>query len=185
MASSSKVVLLACGSFNPPTNMHLRMFEVARDFLHRVGNCKVIGGILTPVNDAYQKKNLEGSLHRCQMVRLAVEDSDWLHLSDWESVQTGWVRTRTVLEYHQNAINRYLGKASGEGEEEDPELLSASADALTTSKKMQTEVEDWLQGQADASDDVRVRLLCGADLLESFAVPGLWEDEDVRKKKFL
>ncbi|CAG0909552.1 unnamed protein product, partial [Cyprideis torosa] len=113
------------------------------------------------------------------MVRLAVEDSDWLHLSDWESVQTGWVRTRTVLEYHQNAINRYLGKASGEGEEEDPELLSASADALTTSKKVQTEVEDWLQGQADASDDVRVRLLCGADLLESFAVPGLWEDEDI------
>ena len=26
MASPQKVVLLACGSFNPPTNMHLRMF---------------------------------------------------------------------------------------------------------------------------------------------------------------
>ena len=27
---------------------------------------------------------------------------------------------------------------------------------------------------------VQVKLLCGADLLESFAVPGLWKDEDVR-----
>jgi len=26
---------------------------------------------------------------------------------------------------------------------------------------------------------VNVRLLCGADLLESFAVPGLWNDDDV------
>lgn len=27
---------------------------------------------------------------------------------------------------------------------------------------------------------VQVKLLCGADLLESFAVPGLWNDDDVR-----
>lgn len=26
---------------------------------------------------------------------------------------------------------------------------------------------------------VNVRLLCGGDLLESFAVPGLWSDDDV------
>ena len=26
---------------------------------------------------------------------------------------------------------------------------------------------------------VQLKLLCGADLLESFAVPGLWKDEDV------
>lgn len=31
------VVLLACGSFNPITNMHLRLFEVARDHLHQTG----------------------------------------------------------------------------------------------------------------------------------------------------
>lgn len=27
---------------------------------------------------------------------------------------------------------------------------------------------------------VSVKLLCGADLLESFGTPGLWADEDVR-----
>uniref|UniRef100_A0A3Q0R3P9 Nicotinamide nucleotide adenylyltransferase 1 n=1 Tax=Amphilophus citrinellus TaxID=61819 RepID=A0A3Q0R3P9_AMPCI len=31
--STTRVVLLACGSFNPITNMHLRMFELARDHL--------------------------------------------------------------------------------------------------------------------------------------------------------
>lgn len=29
------------------------------------------------------------------------------------------------------------------------------------------------------TDPVSVKLLCGADLLESFAVPKLWKDEDV------
>ena len=36
-----KVVLLACGSFNPITNMHLRMFEIAKDALHKNGNYQV------------------------------------------------------------------------------------------------------------------------------------------------
>lgn len=29
-------VLVSCGSFNPPTNMHLRMFELAKDALQQV-----------------------------------------------------------------------------------------------------------------------------------------------------
>lgn len=29
------------------------------------------------------------------------------------------------------------------------------------------------------STAINVKLLCGADLLESFAVPGLWNEEDV------
>ena len=33
MATTPKVVLLACGSFNPVTHMHLRMFGKS-DFLH-------------------------------------------------------------------------------------------------------------------------------------------------------
>ena len=29
------------------------------------------------------------------------------------------------------------------------------------------------------SDNVKLRFLCGADLLESFAIPGAWDPEDV------
>lgn len=31
------LVLLACGSFNPITNQHMRLFELARDHMHRTG----------------------------------------------------------------------------------------------------------------------------------------------------
>lgn len=41
----------------------------------------------------------------------------------------------------------------------------------------------WLTHLAGSTDPVSVKLLCGADLLESFARPGLWKDEDVSKNQ--
>lgn len=39
----------------------------------------------------------------------------------------------------------------------------------------------WITNEMRNSDGpVLIKLLCGADLLESFATPGLWADEDVR-----
>jgi len=32
---------------------------------------------------------------------------------------------------------------------------------------------------ADNKDSVEIKLLCGSDVLESFAIPGLWTNEDV------
>lgn len=32
---------------------------------------------------------------------------------------------------------------------------------------------------------VQVKLLCGADLLESFGIPGLWKDDDVSTYHYL
>ncbi|XP_041990669.1 nicotinamide/nicotinic acid mononucleotide adenylyltransferase 1-like isoform X2 [Salvia splendens] len=55
------VVLVSTGSFNPPTNMHLRCFELARDAVNSQGFC-VIGGYMSPVNDSYKKKGL---IHGC------------------------------------------------------------------------------------------------------------------------
>lgn len=36
-SKKTEVVLLACGSFNPITNMHLRLFELAKDYLNATG----------------------------------------------------------------------------------------------------------------------------------------------------
>lgn len=33
----TEVVLLACGSFNPITYMHLRLFELAKDYMNATG----------------------------------------------------------------------------------------------------------------------------------------------------
>lgn len=54
----ARVVLLACGSFNPPTLLHLRMFEAARDFLRFRFGCDVVEGILSPVADQFEKPEL-------------------------------------------------------------------------------------------------------------------------------
>ncbi|XP_068156185.1 nicotinamide/nicotinic acid mononucleotide adenylyltransferase 1 isoform X3 [Drosophila tropicalis] len=82
-----RITLIACGCFSPPTPMHMRLFEIARDYFEMAGTHKVIGGIISPTHDSY-------------------------------------------------AIG-------------------------------------------DRKDPVNVKLLCGADLLESFAVPGLWAESDI------
>merc|ERR1719273_2297572 len=92
-----RVILLACGSFNPPTIMHLR---------NAVPGSKVVGGVLSPTHDAYEKSSLIPATHRLEMARRAVEASDWLRVSDWEVTQEGWSRTRHVLDsYSQIATS--------------------------------------------------------------------------------
>jgi len=36
--SAQRVVLVLCGSFNPPTSMHLNMFDIAASELRKVPN---------------------------------------------------------------------------------------------------------------------------------------------------
>ncbi|XP_062420127.1 nicotinamide/nicotinic acid mononucleotide adenylyltransferase 1 isoform X2 [Pungitius pungitius] len=91
------VVLLACGSFNPVTNMHLRMFELARDHLEDTGLYRVVKGIISPVGDAYKKKGLIEACHRLEMARLSTENSDWITVDSWESLQPEWVETAKVV----------------------------------------------------------------------------------------
>ncbi|CAH1990521.1 unnamed protein product [Acanthoscelides obtectus] len=157
-----KVILLACGSFNPITNMHLRMFEIARDHLHRMGSHEIVGGVVSPVHDAYGKKDLESSTQRIAMLKIALKDHDWVRLSDWECRQESWSRTRQVLHYHQNVLNA---------------VTSTNNNRLDASESDTS----WIPENVKNSDNepIRVKLLCGADLLESFGTPGLWADEDI------
>ncbi|KAI3941637.1 hypothetical protein MKX01_018227 [Papaver californicum] len=81
------VVLLATGSFNPPTFMHMRMFELARDALNSDGFC-FIGGYMPPVNDAYKKKGLISAEHRLQLCDLACRSSSFVMVDPSEAKQT-------------------------------------------------------------------------------------------------
>jgi nicotinamide mononucleotide adenylyltransferase len=76
MSEKLPLVLINCGSFNPVTNMHLRMFgllkvfffcltiyfkkinilqiEIAKDFFRSEYN--VVQGIISPVSNYYKKK---------------------------------------------------------------------------------------------------------------------------------
>jgi len=100
----ASTVLLACGSFNPPTNMHLRLFEIAKDHLTAKG-IQVLGGVISPVNDNYAKKSLNvNSSHRVKMVDLAIQNYDFVKCSRWEAEQSQWTRTRAVLDHYNSQI---------------------------------------------------------------------------------
>jgi len=156
MTTSNKIVLIACGSFNPITPMHLRMFELARDQIYLDDKDEVIGGVVSPVHDEYKKQELVSSNHRVAMVKLALQSSNWVRLSEWETQQKGWTRTRMVLQHHQNMLNAYLKE-----------------------KRNNNYIPGWLPEEVKNCEQVRVQLLCGADVLESFKVPGLWKEEDI------
>ncbi|XP_009870678.1 PREDICTED: nicotinamide mononucleotide adenylyltransferase 1 [Apaloderma vittatum] len=170
----TEVVLLACGSFNPITNMHLRLFELAKDYLHETGKYKVIKGIISPVGDAYKKKGLISANHRVTMAKLATKNSDWVEVDDWESSQSEWLETVKVLRYHHQKLLS-----------PDPTNSPQNAIPLTRpgrKRKQEPNKHDPVK-KKNQSPDIKsvpqVKLLCGSDILESFGIPNLWNLEDI------
>jgi len=138
----TKVILIECGSFSPITNMHLLLFETMRDDLTKLSaRWEVVGGIVSPVHDAYGKASLVPAPHRLAMARLATADSPWVAVADWELRQPGWTPTRRVLAAYQAAVDK--------------------------------------SGLYAAHGGARVKLVMGADVLESMLVPGLWAEDDM------
>ncbi|XVF77073.1 hypothetical protein PTKIN_Ptkin14bG0010600 [Pterospermum kingtungense] len=134
------VVLVATGSFNPPTLMHLRMFELARDALNSDGFC-VIGGYMSPVNDSYRKKGLISAEHRTELCNLACKSSEFVMVDPWEANQSSFQRSLTVL----SRVKSFL-----------------------------------TEGGLIPKESLKVMLVCGSDLLQSFSIPGCWIPEQVR-----
>ncbi|KAG2372916.1 hypothetical protein C9374_008833 [Naegleria lovaniensis] len=143
--NNGSIILIACGSFNPITNSHLRMFETARDYLQNEEKLSVLGGFISPVHQDYAKRKptLIEAHHRVEMCKLAVSDSDWVDIDLWEVNQNEYSRTLFVLKHFTEEIEKLYSP------------------------------ESCLQHQ------VRIMLLCGADLLESFVKPGVWIPEQV------
>ncbi|XP_059659721.1 nicotinamide/nicotinic acid mononucleotide adenylyltransferase isoform X1 [Cornus florida] len=134
------VVLVSTGSFNPPTYMHLRLFELARDALNSEGFC-VIGAYMSPVNDAYKKRGLISAKHRIEMCHLACRSSGFIMVDPWEANQSTFQHTLTVLSRIRSVL---------------------------------------CEGGLISEDSLKVMLICGSDLLESFGIPGAWIREQVR-----
>lgn len=122
--------------------------ELAKDQIHQLNLGQVVGGIVSPVHDSYGKESLVSSSHRTAMLRLGLETSDWIKVSDWETQQDDWTRTKHVLQYHSNKLNATADQ-------------NGNSEAVTQNSK------------------IHLKLLCGGDLLESFAKPGLWKEEDL------
>ncbi|XP_066537183.1 nicotinamide/nicotinic acid mononucleotide adenylyltransferase 3 [Hoplias malabaricus] len=153
MAGRIPLVLLACGSFNPITNQHMRLFELARDHMHQTGLYQVVGGIVSPVSDGYAKQGLVSSKHRLAMARLALQSSDWVAVDDWESKQEDWTETVVTMRYHYRRV----------------------------AEQHWTSTKDTAPDRPPAAGVPQLKLLCGADFLETFKVPGLWKEEHIEE----
>lgn len=115
-AGHTPVVLVAGGSFSPITYMHLRMFEMARDEMRLNLSCPhcprlfVVGGLLSPVSDAYNKPELAPAEHRTAMCQLAVASSDWIAVDEWEARQAQHQTTLRVLTSIEQRLANSYGK---------------------------------------------------------------------------
>lgn len=148
-------MLLACGSFNPITNQHMRLFELARDHMHSTGKYKVLSGIVSPVSDSYGKQGLVAAKHRIAMAKLALQSSDWIGVDEWESQQPDWTETVVTMRYHyNNVLQKYQH----------------------TTHKLSND-----NSTATSNASVQLKLLCGADFLDTFKTPGLWTDEHIEE----
>ncbi|XP_043919069.1 nicotinamide/nicotinic acid mononucleotide adenylyltransferase 1 isoform X2 [Protopterus annectens] len=160
----TEVVLLACGSFNPITNMHLRLFEIARDYLQETGKYKVSKGIISPVGDAYKKKGLIQAHHRVAMTKYATKSSDWITVDTWESEQNEWQETEKVLRHHYQQL-----------------LSSENTESQKSRKRKYEDCSSSDKSDLKSKAVPELKLLCGADILESFNTPKLWKPEDIEE----
>ncbi|KAI5278184.1 Nicotinamide/nicotinic acid mononucleotide adenylyltransferase 2, partial [Ascosphaera acerosa] len=69
------LVLVACGSFSPITYLHLRMFEMAADYVKFNTRFEVVGGYLSPVSDAYRKVGLASAKYRWAYLPSSPDDA--------------------------------------------------------------------------------------------------------------
>ncbi|KAH8887666.1 Nucleotidylyl transferase [Thozetella sp. PMI_491] len=146
------LVLVACGSFSPVTYLHLRMFEMASDYIRFNTNFEVVGGYLSPVSDGYKKVGLAAGHHRVNMCAAAIAPSSWLMVDPFETVSCDaegnpeYVPTATVLRHFDHEINTVIG---------------------------------GIRGTDGTMKKARIALLAGADLVMSMGEPGLWAPADL------
>ena len=94
---SKPLVLLYCGSFSPISVAHLRSIEVGKNYLEKQGYTVTV--IISPVGDAYKKKDLLPAAQRIEILQLAAKNSDYIQVSDWESKREEYTRTLLVLQH--------------------------------------------------------------------------------------
>lgn len=67
-------------------------------------NYSVLGGIISPVSDAYGKSGLISAKDRIEMCQLACEDHSFISTDPWEALKPDWTPTLDVLKYFNTEI---------------------------------------------------------------------------------
>ncbi|XP_066294559.1 uncharacterized protein [Branchiostoma lanceolatum] len=201
-----KVAVVASGAFNPITNLHLRMFEAARDYLQKKGNFSVVAGIISPISHDNKKQELVSSRHRVEMCKISLQDSKWIRVDAWESTQDGHVRPLNLLRHHKTALERRFkisspcctqpvknqnkplppppsinkdlnGKPIGWYKYGVDILQNFCCPANLDQENQHT--DEAHQVEVPKKKGITVLLLCSQEMLEAFAKPGVWRQNEV------
>ena len=81
---------LLLNAYEWPVNAQMHALQEGHD---------VLGGYMSPVNDAYGKKGLLSSQHRVRMCQLAADDSPSVMVDAWEAAQPQYQRSLAVLRH--------------------------------------------------------------------------------------
>ncbi|KAJ5665791.1 Nicotinamide/nicotinic acid mononucleotide adenylyltransferase [Penicillium maclennaniae] len=173
------LLLVACGSFSPITYLHLRMFEMAADYVRFSTEFELLGGYLSPVSDAYRKAGLASADHRVAMCQLAVDQtSDWLMVDTWEPTQKNYQPTALVLDHFDYEINTVRGGVeAGDGTRKPVRIaLLAGADLIHTMSTPGSGVRRiWTTFSANTAYSFIVER-SGTDIDEALASLQPWKD---------
>jgi nicotinamide mononucleotide adenylyltransferase len=109
------VVIATCGAYNPIHTGHLAMFEEAKRALESgltrppciQRSIRVVGGFLSPVNDAYGKAGLAPFADRRELCEAALADNTWITCDAWEGQQRAYVRSYVVLSRVQACVKAH------------------------------------------------------------------------------
>ncbi|RXM28350.1 Nicotinamide/nicotinic acid mononucleotide adenylyltransferase 2 [Acipenser ruthenus] len=165
--TKTHVILLSCGSFNPITKGHIHMFEKARDHLHKTGRFIVIGGIISPVHDSYGKPRVTGC------ILSNVNSPSTTPVIGQPQNETRPIYQNTNITDNKPTAIKLLGKVS--------ESLGKICCVRPHIDRFTFVDENANLGTAMRYEEIELRilLLCGSDLLESFCIPGLWKESDM------
>lgn len=72
----------------------------------KTSNFNVVGGIISPVSDAYGKSSLIPAEHRVEMCRLACEGHPLITVEPWEALKPQWTPTLEVLNHFKEEIDQ-------------------------------------------------------------------------------
>jgi nicotinamide mononucleotide adenylyltransferase len=145
----------------------LLIFETARSHLLATQDSEVVGGFISPVHDHYRmyKKTLIDSQHRIGMCEVATQSHPWISVQPYETHRAQWVTTESVLRAYRDEILNRIEKLA---------KLNISPNNC-----MEKANDQYSKADQHPLRNIKVSLLCGADLIESTLIPGLWSESDL------
>jgi len=108
-----KVVLIATGAFCPLHTMHVRMLELAKEYLETEHHMNILAGFLSPSHDSYVAPKLRHqgttfieAVHRVAMIKEVTKNSSWISQFAWEVAQPSFMDFPSVVQKLESIIDK-------------------------------------------------------------------------------